>query len=311
MQPLNDENPRMSETPPPVGRTPPGLPFAHPSGLPVAFVLAGGYIGLTWPREYGGGGRSPEYQVAVAEQLGSGIIQDTMAELARTYGIWLFGGTLPLVSEEPGKVLNTMLVFNPAGEQVARYDKMHLFRYDNGRERYDEGQVLDAGGHPVAFQAGSLRVGLSICYDLRFPELYRQQVEGLGELHLGKVGAQSHRLLHRPGDARGDDPRRDLGFARARASQHVVPRRHAGHDRGPGRRLAAGDLPTGRGELPRRAAPPAPASAPPSAPGGRRSRAAGSQSPACERCLCGIADIAPPAGDHDDKLLPGSARLPA
>jgi deaminated glutathione amidase len=57
---------------------------------------------------------------------------------------------------------------------AARYDKIHLFRYDNGRESYDEARVLDAGSQPVALQAGSLRVGLSVCYDLRFPELYRR-----------------------------------------------------------------------------------------------------------------------------------------
>ena len=69
--------------------------------------------------------------------------------------------------------MNANLVFSPDGELVARYDKIHLFRYDNGRERYDEGRTLAAGNEPVAFDAGGLRVGLSVCYDLRFPELYR------------------------------------------------------------------------------------------------------------------------------------------
>ena len=68
---------------------------------------------------------------------------------------------------------NSCLVFAPDGTQAARYDKMHLFAFDNGREQYDEGRVLEAGGEPVALQAGALRVGLSVCYDLRFPELYR------------------------------------------------------------------------------------------------------------------------------------------
>ncbi|MDQ2735090.1 MAG: carbon-nitrogen hydrolase family protein, partial [Pseudomonadota bacterium] len=62
---------------------------------------------------------------------------------------------------------------SPEGECVVRYDKIHLFRYDNGREKYDEGRTLKAGATPVAFAAGEWRVGLSVCYDLRFPELYR------------------------------------------------------------------------------------------------------------------------------------------
>ena len=85
----------------------------------------------------------------------------------------MIGGTLPIQSREPERVLNANCIYAPDGTLAARYDKMHLFRYDNGRERYDEGQVLDAGQQPVAFDAGPLRVGLSICYDLRFPELYR------------------------------------------------------------------------------------------------------------------------------------------
>ena len=69
--------------------------------------------------------------------------------------------------------MNANLVFSPRGELAARYDKMHLFAYDNGRERYDEARTLQAGRTPVAFDADGLRVGLSVCYDLRFPELYR------------------------------------------------------------------------------------------------------------------------------------------
>jgi nitrilase len=83
------------------------------------------------------------------------------------------GGTLPLATGSEGRVLNRCCVFAPDGTEAAHYDKMHLFAYDNGREAYDEGRTLASGGQPVALQAGPLRVGLSICYDLRFPELYR------------------------------------------------------------------------------------------------------------------------------------------
>ena len=118
-------------------------------------------------------GRSDRDKLGVAEASGSGPIQSMLAEAARRHRIWLDGGTLPLKSGDEGRVMNANLVFSPAGEQVARYDKMHLFRYDNGREQYDEGRTLRAGTASVAFHAAGWRVGLSICYDLRFPELYR------------------------------------------------------------------------------------------------------------------------------------------
>ena len=81
---------------------------------------------------------------------------------------------MPLRSDDPLHARNTCCVFAPDGSLAARYDKIHLFCYDNGREHYDEARVLEAGSEPVAVQAGTLRVGLSICYDLRFPELYRR-----------------------------------------------------------------------------------------------------------------------------------------
>ena len=119
-------------------------------------------------------GRRDADKLRVAEAPGDGPIQRFLSELARTHGIWLIGGTLPLTTGTPGRALNSNGVYGPDGALAARYDKIHLFSFDNGRERYDEAAVLDAGSTPVALQAGPLRVGLSICYDLRFPELYRQ-----------------------------------------------------------------------------------------------------------------------------------------
>ena len=119
-------------------------------------------------------GRSDRDKLAIAEPAGDGPIQRMLAETAKAHGLWLIGGTLPLaIAGRDDRVTNTNLVFSPEGKAVARYDKMHLFRYDNGREQYDEGRTLLAGASPVAFAAGPLRVGLSVCYDLRFPELYR------------------------------------------------------------------------------------------------------------------------------------------
>lgn len=154
-------------------------------------------------------GRSDRDKLTIAEAPGGGPIQRMLADAARANGVWVIGGTLPLRCEDrgadadadgvgvgvdvgsPAKVLNSNGVWAPDGRLAARYDKLHLFRYDNGRERYDEGHTIQSGKRPVAFDltapaarpvvepsagpgaAPPLRVGLSICYDLRFPELYR------------------------------------------------------------------------------------------------------------------------------------------
>ena len=118
-------------------------------------------------------------KVAIAEAPGAGPIQSALAQMARTHGLWLVGGTTPLKATTPERVTNTVLVFNPQGEPVARYDKIHLFRFDNGTERYDESRVLQAGSTLSKFSLPSRdghtwSIGLSVCYDLRFAELYRQ-----------------------------------------------------------------------------------------------------------------------------------------
>jgi nitrilase len=119
-------------------------------------------------------GRSDDAKLAIAEVPGSGPIQGFLAKQARQHGLWLIGGTLPVRTGLPGRALTACCVFAPDGTLAARYDKIHLFCYDSGREKYDEASVLDAGSAPTVLQAGPLRVGLSICYDLRFPELYRR-----------------------------------------------------------------------------------------------------------------------------------------
>jgi predicted amidohydrolase len=117
-------------------------------------------------------------KVALREADGHGPIQDFLAAQARRHGIWLVGGTLPLVAPEEHRVMNTVLVFGPSGERVARYDKIHLFRFTKGNETYDEAQTIAPGSSVSTFVfhpdgGPRLTVGLSVCYDLRFPELYR------------------------------------------------------------------------------------------------------------------------------------------
>jgi nitrilase len=118
-------------------------------------------------------GASDEARLAVREQPGTGPMQDFLAETARRHGIWLVGGSIPLAAGDPQKLLNSCLVFDDRGRQVARYDKIHLFGFTKGAEHYDEAATIEPGQNVVAFDSPVGRVGLAICYDLRFPELFR------------------------------------------------------------------------------------------------------------------------------------------
>jgi nitrilase len=116
-------------------------------------------------------------KVNVREAAGSGPIQERLAEIAQENKIYLVAGSIPLEAKESNKVLNSSLVFNPQGKQIARYDKIHLFGFQTETERYEESETIAPGSQPGQFeiQVNSMdwRFGLSICYDLRFPELYR------------------------------------------------------------------------------------------------------------------------------------------
>ena len=116
-------------------------------------------------------------KVNAREAAGSGPIQERLATMAQENNIYLVAGTIPLEAKESNKVLNTSLVFNPQGKQIARYDKIHLFGFQTSTERYEESETIAAGSRPGQFTMNINSVdwhfGLSICYDLRFPELYR------------------------------------------------------------------------------------------------------------------------------------------
>lgn len=123
-------------------------------------------------------GQQDRDKLLLAEQPGLGTVQDFLSDAARDLKLWLVGGTLPMATDDPNHAANASVVYNPKGQAVSRYDKIHLFRYDNGREAYDEAAVLKAGDTPTAFDCTARdgqtwRVGQSVCYDLRFAELYR------------------------------------------------------------------------------------------------------------------------------------------
>lgn len=132
------------------------------------------------PEYFGIFGARATDKVAAREPEGEGVQQAFLARVARECGVWLVGGTLPIAIADPERVRAACLVFAPDGRRAARYDKMHLFAFSQGDEHYDECKTLEPGNKPVAFDAPCGRVGLSVCYDLRFPELYRS----LGELTL-------------------------------------------------------------------------------------------------------------------------------
>lgn len=112
-------------------------------------------------------------KVKIKESPGQGPIQTFLANMAAQYGIWLVGGTIPLSCSAPNKIRNSCLVFNDKGQQVNRYDKIHLFGLDLGTEHYHEEKTIEAGASVVVVESPFGKIGLSVCYDLRFPELYR------------------------------------------------------------------------------------------------------------------------------------------
>ncbi|TDR81987.1 carbon-nitrogen hydrolase family protein [Paludibacterium purpuratum] len=119
-------------------------------------------------------GRHEEDKVALAEVPGQGQLQQALADMARCHKIWLVGGTVPLVTPVPGKVYNTTWLFDPSGEPAARYDKIHLFGFSGLGETYCESNTIAPGTQPVKARTELGELALGICYDLRFPELFRQ-----------------------------------------------------------------------------------------------------------------------------------------
>lgn len=112
-------------------------------------------------------------KVAIKETEGKGPIQKFLASMAKKHKVWLIGGSIPLTCDDPNKVRNSCLVYDDKGKQVARYDKIHLFGLDLGAEHYEEEKTIEPGNEIVVLDTPFGRLGLSICYDLRFPELYR------------------------------------------------------------------------------------------------------------------------------------------
>ncbi|MDE2344764.1 MAG: carbon-nitrogen hydrolase family protein [Betaproteobacteria bacterium] len=112
-------------------------------------------------------------KVQIAEAFGKGPIQEFLSRTAKRFGVWIVGGSVPIKSADPAKIRNSSLVYDSDGHCVARYDKIHLFGFQRGAERYEEARTIQPGSEVVTVDTPFGKIGLSICYDLRFPELYR------------------------------------------------------------------------------------------------------------------------------------------
>jgi nitrilase len=139
----------------------------------IEMAVAQGARLVALPEYFGIMGLREQDKVRAREKPGEGPIQEFLSRTARRHGIWLVGGSVPLECANPDKVRNSCLVYDDRGRLAARYDKIHLFGFEMGRERYQEALTIEPGRDVVTVDTPFGRLGLSICYDLRFPELYR------------------------------------------------------------------------------------------------------------------------------------------
>lgn len=118
-------------------------------------------------------GRKDTDKLQIREPDADGPLQTFLSETAQRHKVWVLGGTVPIAVKSPAKVRNSSLLFGPDGVRRARYDKIHLFGFERGTERFNESSTIEAGRTPVVADVQGLRLGLSVCYDVRFPEMYR------------------------------------------------------------------------------------------------------------------------------------------
>lgn len=124
-------------------------------------------------------GHNDHDKVRIREKFGHGKIQDFLAEQAAKYGIWIVGGTIPLESSDVNRVRAACLVYNDAGEVAGRYDKIHLFdvTLQDGKECYKESETIESGDQTLVVPTPFGKLGIGVCYDIRFPEQFRQMLD--------------------------------------------------------------------------------------------------------------------------------------
>ncbi len=134
---------------------------------------------IVLPENFAFMGEADQEIIKFKEAPGEGPLQTFLSQLAATNNIWVVGGTIPLEANDPDKIRSSCLVFNEKGEQVARYDKIHLFDVHllETDEEYSESITIEAGEETVVFDSPFGRIGLAICYDVRFPEQFRNLID--------------------------------------------------------------------------------------------------------------------------------------
>ena len=147
------------------------------AGRLIAMAAAQGARLVALPEYFAIMGMQETDKVKVREIEGKGPIQKFLSDTARAHKIWIIGGSVPLACDDPKKVRNRFLGYDDKGKQVARYDKIHLFGFNMGDENYSEERTIEPGSAVQTLETPFGRIGLSICYDLRFPELYRAMKE--------------------------------------------------------------------------------------------------------------------------------------
>lgn len=153
-------------------------PNLETAGRLIASAAAAGAKLAALPENFYIIGRHETDKVKVREEEGRGPIQDFLSLVSKEHRIWILAGTVPISCDDENRIRSACLLYDDTGRRVARYDKRHLFRFRQGEESYDEARTVEAGNRPVAVDSPFGRLGLSVCYDLRFPERYRE----LGEM---------------------------------------------------------------------------------------------------------------------------------
>ncbi|MEA3274456.1 MAG: carbon-nitrogen hydrolase family protein [Pseudomonadota bacterium] len=156
----------------------------HEAERLVGEAAKGGAGLVVLPENFAFMGTREQDKLTLCEKDGEGPLQSFLSGVAARYGVWLVGGTLPLCARDAGRVRAASLVFNERGNRVARYDKIHLFDVSlpEADERYVESSTIEAGEDVVVIDSPFGRLGIAVCYDLRFPEMFRQMLDSGMEL---------------------------------------------------------------------------------------------------------------------------------
>lgn len=145
----------------------------------IADAVKAGAKMVVLPENFAFLGQKEADKFSHAEEEGNGPMQNFLAEQAKKYAVWIVGGTVPMRGSDEKRVRQVCLLFDDKGQRVARYDKIHLFdvHIDSTGENYNESETIEPGNKVVVVDTPFGKLGIAICYDLRFPELFRRMLD--------------------------------------------------------------------------------------------------------------------------------------